>query len=120
MVIVKRGFAERVVEVARKSGATGATIIHGRGKYENQKVMLPIINLEVQPEKEIILLITSNHISASVVDSLLACPELNGDGEIKVFMSPTEAKVETLVKECIPSDNVVDGLTVNITENTDN
>ncbi|MFA6670293.1 MAG: DUF1538 domain-containing protein [Bacillota bacterium] len=99
MAVVNRGFAEKVVEVARQSGATGATIIRGRGTDEHQKVLLPIINIELQPEKEIVLLITGTHISTPVADSLLCDSQLDQDGEISVFISPTEAMVKPLTTE---------------------
>ncbi len=94
MVIVNRGFAENVVDTARLSGATGATIIRGRGTNEDHKVLLPIINVELQPEKEIVLLITGAHLCESIADNLLEDPQLAGDGEIAVFISPTEAMVK--------------------------
>ena len=99
MVVVNRGFAERVVDVARQSGATGATIIRGRGTDEHQKVMLPIINIELQPEKEIVLLITGTHVSASIADSLLCDIQLDKDGEVVVYISPVEAMVKSLSTE---------------------
>lgn len=97
MVIVERGFAEKVVEIARNSGATGATIIHGRGIDQQQKVLLPIINIELQPEKEIILLITKIDVSEIVAESLLSNSKLDQDGKISVFISPTEAMFKPLL-----------------------
>ncbi len=95
MVVVNRGFAEKVVEVARQSGAKGATIIHGRGTDDEQEVLLPILNIELQPEKEIVLLITVTNVSEAVADSLLGDMQLEQDGEAAVFMSPTEAMLKT-------------------------
>lgn len=94
--VVDRGFAEKVVDVARQAGARGATIMRGRGADEHEKVLLPIINIELQPEKEIVLLITREHVSASVANSLLSDEQLSTDGKVKVFTSPTEAMIETL------------------------
>lgn len=99
MVVVNRGFAEKVIEVARQSGATGATIIRGRGTDEHQKVILPVINIELQPEKEIVLLITGTHVSESIANSVLSDTQLNQDGEVSLFLSPAEAMVETLAVE---------------------
>lgn len=95
VVVVNRGFAEKVVEVARQSGAKGATIIHGRGTDEQQEILLPILNIELQPEKEIVLLITGTHVSEAVADGILGDMQLEQDGEAAVFMSPTEAMVKT-------------------------
>jgi len=95
LVVVNRGFAEKVVEVARQSGAKGATIIHGRGTDGQQEVLVPILNFELQPEKEIVLLITGTHVSEAVADSLISDTQLEQDGEAEVFMTPTEAMLKT-------------------------
>ena len=95
MAFVNRGFAEKVVDVAREAGAKGATIMRGRGTDEHQKVMLPLINIELQPEKEIVWFITTTNVSAVIADSLLSNEQLNQDGEIAVFVSPTEAMIRT-------------------------
>jgi hypothetical protein len=95
LVVVNRGYAENVVDVARQAGATGATIIHGRGTGDHH-VVLPIINIELQPEKEIVFLITEADISANVANSLLKDSQLAQDGEIAVFISPTVAMIKNL------------------------
>jgi hypothetical protein len=104
MAIVNRGLAEKVVDVARQSGAKGATIMRGRGTAEHQKVLLPIINIELQPEKEIIWFITGTHVSKPIANSLLNDPLLNQDGEIMVFISPTEAMVRSFTTINVTND----------------
>lgn len=95
LVIVNRGYAEDVVATAREFGATGATILHGRGTGQEETV-IPIINIEVQPEKEIICFITVTNISANVANNLLKVPELVEDGEISVFLTSTVAMIKNL------------------------
>ncbi|HZK28410.1 MAG TPA: DUF1538 domain-containing protein [Thermoclostridium sp.] len=93
VVVVNRGFAEEVVSVARNAGARGATIMHGRGteEKEEEKVLIPVVNIELQPEKEIIWLITGSRISVSVANRLLSHTKLIEEGEISVFVSSTES-----------------------------
>ena len=91
MVVVKRGFAEEVVDLARESGAAGATILRGRGTDVKRKVVLPIVNIELQPEKEIVLLITETHICEQIADNLLHERKLAKEGKVEVFVSPTLA-----------------------------
>lgn len=94
LVSVNRGFAEKVVDVARFSGATGATIARGRHcNHENS--MLSFLQIELQPEKEFVMLITGAMISKTIINVLLSNQVLQGDGEIEVFVSPTE---DALVK----------------------
>lgn len=99
LVVINRGFAENVVDVARQAGATGATIIHGRGSGDHQTVVLPIINIELQPEKEIVFLITGTDISANVANNLLQNSQLEQEGELVVFISPTVAMVKDLTMD---------------------
>jgi len=96
LAIVNRGFAEKVVEIAEQSGAEGVTILHGRGAEADQKVVLPIINIELQPEKEIVLFISGRRVSERIADTLLTDPQLDQDGNISVFISSTEVMIETL------------------------
>ncbi|NLT48716.1 MAG: DUF1538 domain-containing protein, partial [Clostridiales bacterium] len=96
LAIVNRGFAEKVVEIAEQSGAEGVTILHGRGAEADQKVVLPIINIELQPEKEIVLFISSRRVSERIADTLLSAPQLARDGNVSVFISSTEVMIETL------------------------
>ena len=103
MVVVNRGYADKVVEVARQSGATGATIIHGRGTDElHERVKLPLINVELQPEKEIIWLVMSSSISEHIANNLLANTQLEHDGEVAVYISPT---VTAFLKNLSEEDN---------------
>ncbi len=103
MVVVNRGYADKVVEVARQSGATGATIIHGRGTDElRERVKLPLINVELQPEKEIIWLVMSSSISEHIANNLLANTQLEHDGEVAVYISPT---VTAFLKNLSEEDN---------------
>lgn len=103
MVIVKRGYAEKVIEVARQSGATGATIIRGRGTDEqHERVKLPLINVELQPEKEIIWLVMSSSISEHIANNLLTNTKLEHDGEVAIYISPT---VMAMLKNLSEEDN---------------
>lgn len=71
VTIVDRGLAPSVVEVAQDAGAQGGTILHGRGtgRYQVKK----IFNMEIEPEKEIILIIAKTE----EVDKI--CKAINDD-----------------------------------------
>lgn len=102
LAVVNRGYADRVVDVAREAGATGATIIHGRGTDEHTKMVLPILNIELLPEKEIICLITGANISGNIASNLLRDHQLEQDGEVSVFISPTIAMIKDFSVENEP------------------
>ena len=52
-VIVDKGNADEVCEMANKKGAKGATIIHGRGT--GSRIAHPLFDMVIEPEKEIIM-----------------------------------------------------------------
>lgn len=90
MVSVNRGYSENVVKIAEDFGLTGATIIHGRGTSEHRKIILPIIHMELQPEKEVVLLVGNTGTGVKVANALVADIELAAEGELAVFISPVE------------------------------
>ena len=51
--MVDRGFGEQIVEVARDSGASGATIFRGRSYSEEHQTKLPLVNVEIAEEHEL-------------------------------------------------------------------
>ncbi len=95
MVTVERGFADNVVDLARESGAMGATILHGRGTDIHHKVKLPIINIELQPEKEVILFVTDSSITEQVADGLLSNKEIREDAGAVIYLCPV---IDSMVK----------------------
>jgi len=79
MVIVNRGFAEQVVEKSRQHGATGATILHGRGSAGiGEKFM----GMQITPEKETVMIVVNSQIADGVhkelMDLLNTNPNIGG------------------------------------------
>lgn len=66
--VVDRGKGEFVVKAANKAGSRGATIINGRGSgiHETSKVFA----MEIEPEKEIVLIISPSNLTESIVSSI--------------------------------------------------
>src|SRR5699024_7547465 len=54
--IVDKGLSEKVIDSAKSAGATGGTVIHGRGSGSREKALL--FNIEIEPEKEIVLILS--------------------------------------------------------------
>lgn len=67
-VIVDRGEAETVNEVAQEAGAQGGTIIHARGAgaYETKTVF----HMDIEPEKEILLIISAQDHTTQIVERI--------------------------------------------------
>lgn len=72
-IIVERGNADEVMDIARKAGVKGGTLIHGRGTGSEKVVKL--FGTEIEPEKEVIIILLPTSKVDKVVDSLTS--ELN-------------------------------------------
>ena len=86
MVVVNRGFSDYVVETAREAGATGATIINARGTsiHETQK----FLGLNIQPEKELILILVNKDERNKIMTEICAAANLNKEGKGLCFSLP--------------------------------
>lgn len=83
-IIVDRGRAEDAIEVASKAGARGGTIIHARGAGVNETSTL--FAMEIEPEKEIALIITDRESTQAIVDSVVDALEISKAGNGIVFV----------------------------------
>lgn len=83
-VIVEKGVAEEVIEVANSAGATGATIINARGAgvHETSKVF----NMEVEPEKETILLLANVETSPTIQEAIRKAGKIDEPGRGLLFV----------------------------------
>lgn len=84
VTIVDRGRAEEVMDAAIKGGAMGGTIMHGRGSgvHETAKVF----NMEIEPEKEIILILVRDSIAEDVVESIRKETKVDEPGQGIIFV----------------------------------
>lgn len=94
IVIANRGFGDQVVEVARNYGASGATIYHGRGYFEDHQTKLPLVNVEIPDEQEVVYLITDSSISETVATGLVNHNQLGEEANLSVYMTYTDAKIK--------------------------
>ncbi|KAF1084222.1 hypothetical protein SPSYN_02626 [Sporotomaculum syntrophicum] len=71
VTIVRKGWAERVINAAKNAGARGGTILHGRGVGVHEQKKL--LGLPIEPEKEIILTLIhrdkTNEVLKAIVDA---------------------------------------------------
>ncbi len=88
---VNKGFAEEVVNAAKKAGAEGGTIINGRGTgiHENMK----LFGIPIEPEKEIVLTIIDRTKSENVLIAIRNAVDLNKPGMGVAFVLEIEKTV---------------------------
>ncbi|CEM63175.1 P-II family nitrogen regulator [Treponema phagedenis] len=85
-VIVNRGFANDVMDAARKAGATGGTILHARGtgKPEDEK----FFGITIVPEKEQLLIIADNATAEKIKTAISNLDILKEPGIGIIFSLP--------------------------------
>lgn len=67
-VIVDKGLSSDVLDAAESVGSTGGTVIHGRGTGTQEKAIL--FNIEIEPEKEIVMILSKKEKSENIVNSI--------------------------------------------------
>lgn len=96
LATTKLGFAQNLVDCARIHGATGATIIHARGYDAQSHVYLPMLGIEIQEEKEVVIFISPQEKSEAIIQGLLSNTELTETAQVEIYESPSEALTKTL------------------------
>lgn len=96
VIIVDRDKAEDIVDKARVAGATGATILHGRGSgaHKNEK----FFNLNIEPEKEIILFVLEKEKIEKVLDALKQVIDFNKPNS-GIFFTTAVSAVNGLIEQ---------------------
>lgn len=86
--IVRKGWGNTVLEASIKAGATGGTVLLGRGVGVNEKES--IFGIPIEPEKEIVLTLTEGDIKVPVLNEIVRVAELEKSGRGLAFVVPVE------------------------------
>ncbi len=89
--IVNEGFADEVIFAARKAGASGATIIKGHGSSGREAQ--EIFNIEIQPQKEIIMMVVPAEMKDAVLLEMYNSAGLDTKGQGIAFSLPVAGAV---------------------------
>ena len=88
VVVVNKGFAGDVMDVARANGATGGTILSGRGTGgEKAKTFF---KLSLQEEKEVVLILVKEEIRAEIMKAIGREFGMDSAGHGIVFSLPVD------------------------------
>ncbi len=85
-VIVDRGMADDVMDIARKAGVRGGTILHGRGV--GAEIATNLFGVEIDPEKELVIILMPDHLIDPVVQALSRELQLDEPGKGILFVEP--------------------------------
>lgn len=90
-VIVNRGDAKEVVNIATENGARGGTILNGRGSgiHENSS----FFSMAIEPEKEIILLLIEKNKINNIIEVIEKTMQINEPGKGIIFTLPVEKTI---------------------------
>ena len=86
--IVNAGFSDVVMDAARKAGAGGGTVFHGRGTASREAEEL--FKIRIQPEKELVMLLVPANIKDKVLQALYNAAGLDSAGQGIAFSLPVE------------------------------
>lgn len=82
--IVDKGLSDDVVEAAQAAGSTGGTVIHGRGAGSHDTAKL--FNIEIEPEKDIILILSELEKTAAIVNAIKEKLNIEEPGKGIIFV----------------------------------
>ena len=88
LVIVNEGFSESVMDAARSKGATGGTLINGRGTAKEE--MLAKFKVFMTPEKEIVLILTKKDLTNTILQEVYDKCGLTTDAHGIAFALPVD------------------------------
>lgn len=91
ITIVNRGLADDVVDATKTAGATGGTIIHGRGTGIHETAKL--FGIPIEPEKDIVLTLIEQSMTEAVLNAVNEALELNKPGKGIAFVLDVEKTI---------------------------
>ncbi|MCD5406694.1 MAG: P-II family nitrogen regulator [Desulfotomaculum sp.] len=91
VIIIKKGWAERVVTGAQKAGARGGTIIcaRGIGVHETKR----LLGIMIEPEKEMVLILTHKDKTKKILQAVVTAGKMEQPGTGIGFVLDVEAVV---------------------------
>ena len=88
ITITNEGFAETIMNAAKKAGATGGTTINGRGlDTEN---IIKFLGISIEPEKDIVLILTEDNKKNDIMNQILEVGGLKTPGAGICFSIPVD------------------------------
>ena len=87
--ILNKGHVDEAMEAARAAGATGGTIINGRGTADPGEIIKKF-GISVQAEKELLLILAETKYKAAIMKAISLAAGLNKAGGGIGFSVPVE------------------------------
>ena len=88
VTISNEGYAENIMNAAKKAGATGGTTINGRG-LETDKI-IKFLGISIEPEKDIVLILADSDKKNDIMEEILESCGLKTPGAGICFSLPVD------------------------------
>ena len=88
LCIVNDGFSTEVMDVAKKCGARGGTVMHARGTAAKEAEK--IFNISIQPEKEVVVILVNDKIKKNILNELYTNVGSNTPAQGFAFALPVD------------------------------
>lgn len=88
LCIVNEGFSDAVMDAAKEVGARGGTVINARGTANKEAEKL--FSIDIQPQKEIVMIVVVKEIRDAVLHALYKEVGLNTPGQGIAFAMPVD------------------------------
>ena len=85
IAVIARGFADYVISAARDAGATGATIIYGRGTADADR---HVMGISLQPEREVVMILVKKGERRKIMQEIADKTSLLEEGRGLCFSLP--------------------------------
>jgi len=99
--IVNSGYSDDVMNVAKKFGARGGTVINARGTADKQAEKF--FGITVQPEKEIVMILVPKECKNDILHALYKEVGLDTPGQGIAFSAPVDTVVGITPVEPTPT-----------------
>ena len=97
VAIVNSGFMDQVMSAAKKAGANGGTVVHARGLGSKEAVKY--LGITIQPEKELVLILTTKDKKLAIMESIKHVVGLNTAGTGICFSLPVDSAIGMKIVE---------------------
>lgn len=91
ITIANEGSVDKIMNIAKKNGANGGTLIKGRGIGEKNSFKL--FNVTVEPEKDVILIVCKDEDKNKIMSGILEKNGMNTENRAICFSLPIDSTI---------------------------
>ena len=91
ITIVKEGYSEKVMNLAKKCGANGGTLLKGRGMGGTSS--FKFFNMTIEPEKDVLLIVCQQENKNKIMEAILEKNGVNTDSKGMCISLPIDSMV---------------------------